>query len=277
MIGQEFRNALRMGNPLYGTLLTSTSPKSFDVVLSLHLDFVFLCAEHVSYNPETLSWMCRAFKAAGINPVVRILEPSPYLATQALDAGAGAILVPYVEDVEEVLALVGAVKYRPLKGKKLARILHGEEKPTEELSQYLQKHNQNNSLLLNIESESAVKNLANFAQILSLDGPGVDGFVIGPHDLSTSYNMPEDYRSADFMNLTIALIQQAKSLGIAVGGHTGYRGSLDLQKDWVKAGANIILHCSDMLLFADKLQSDLNELRKIQGVEQITQMNSESI
>lgn len=277
MIGQEFRNALRMGNPLYGTLLTSTSPKSFDVVLSLHLDFVFLCAEHVSYNPETLSWMCRAFKAADINPVVRILEPSPYLATQALDAGAGAILVPYVEDVEEVLALVGAVKYRPLKGKKLARILHGEEKPTEELSQYLQKHNQNNSLLLNIESESAVKNLANFAQILSLDGHGVDGFVIGPHDLSTSYNMPEDYRSADFMNLTIALIQQAKSLGIAVGGHTGYRGSLDLQKDWVKAGANIILHCSDMLLFADKLQSDLNELRKIQGAEQITQMNSESI
>lgn len=277
MIGQEFRNALRMGNPLYGTLLTSTSPKSFDVVLSLHLDFVFLCAEHVSYNPETLSWMCRAFKAADINPVVRILEPSPYLATQALDAGAGAILVPYVEDVEEVLALVGAVKYRPLKGKKLARILHGEEKPTEELSQYLQKHNQNNSLLLNIESGSAVKNLANFAQILSLDGPGVDGFVIGPHDLSTSYNMPEDYRSADFMNLTIALIQQAKSLGVAVGGHTGYRGSLDLQKDWVKAGANIILHCSDMLLFADKLQSDLNELRKIQGAEQITQMNSESI
>ncbi|MHA8062635.1 HpcH/HpaI aldolase family protein [Aquirufa aurantiipilula] len=277
MIGQEFRNALRMVNPLYGTLLTSTSPKSFDVVLSLHLDFVFLCAEHVSYNPETLSWMCRAFKAAGINPVVRILEPSPYLATQALDAGAGAILVPYVEDVEEVLALVGAVKYRPLKGKKLARILHGEEKPTEELSQYLQKHNRNNSLLLNIESESAVKNLANFAQILSLDGPGVDGFVIGPHDLSTSYNMPEDYRSADFMNLTIALIQQAKSLGVAVGGHTGYRGSLDLQKDWVKAGANIILHCSDMLLFADKLQSDLNELRKIQGAEQITQMNSESI
>lgn len=277
MIGQEFRNALRMGNPLYGTLLTSTSPKSFDVVLSLHLDFVFLCAEHVSYNPETLSWMCRAFKAADINPVVRILEPSPYLATQALDAGAGAILVPYVEDVEEVLALVGAVKYRPLKGKKLARILHGEEKPTEELSQYLQKHNRNNSLLLNIESESAVKNLANFAQILSLDGPGVDGFVIGPHDLSTSYNMPEDYRSADFMNLTIALIQQAKSLGVAVGGHTGYRGSLDLQKDWVKAGANIILHCSDMLLFADKLQSDLNELRKIQGAEQITQMNSESI
>lgn len=277
MIGHEFRNALAKGSPIYGTLLTSTSPKSFDVVLSLHLDFVFLCAEHVAYNPETLSWMCRAFKAAGINPVVRILEPSPYLATQALDAGAGAILVPYVEDEEEVLQLVGAVKYRPLKGKKLARILHGEEKPSAKLAQYLQQHNRNNTLLLNIESESAVKNLELFAQIPSIDGPGVDGFVIGPHDLSTSYEMPEEYRSAEFMELSTSIIRKAKSLGVSVGGHTGYRGSLDLQKDWVKAGANIMLHCSDMLLFADKLQSDLNELRLIHGAEQITQVNSESI
>lgn len=277
MIGYEFRNALRKGSPLYGTLLTSTSPKSFDVILSLNLDFVFFCAEHVAYNPETLSWMCRAFKAAGINPVARILEPSPYLATQALDAGAGAVLVPYVEDVEEVLSLVGAVKYRPLKGKKLARILHGEEKPSAELTQYLQQHNRNNTLLLNIESETAVDNLSQFAQIPSFDGPGVDGFVIGPHDLSTSYEMPEKYRSPEFMNLTTSLIKQARDLGVAVGGHTGYRGSLELQKDWVKAGANIILHCSDMLLFADKLQADLNELKFILGAEQITQFQSESI
>ena len=111
MVGQDFRHALRAGNRVYGTLITSTSPKMFDSVLSLGLDFVFFCAEHVAYNPETLSWMCRAFKAAGINPVVRILEPSPFLATQALDAGACSVLVPYVEDVEDVLALVGAVKW----------------------------------------------------------------------------------------------------------------------------------------------------------------------
>lgn len=277
MIGQDFRNALHQGNPLYGTLLTSTSPKSFDVVLSLHLDFVFLCTEHVAYNPETLSWMCRAFKAAGINPVVRILEPSPYLATQALDAGAGAILVPYVEEVEEVLSLIGAVKYRPLKGKKLARILHGEEKPSDELAQYLTHHNRNNSLLLNIESEAAVKNLEHFAQIPTLDGLGVDGFVIGPHDLSTSYNMPEKYDSEAFLSLSTSIIKKAKSLGISVGGHTGYRGSLELQKRWVQAGANIILHCSDMLLFADKLQADLNELRLIQGAVPFQTTHAESI
>ena len=31
----------------------------------------------------------------------------------ALDAGAHGVIVPYVETVEEVKSLVGAVKYRP--------------------------------------------------------------------------------------------------------------------------------------------------------------------
>jgi 2-keto-3-deoxy-L-rhamnonate aldolase RhmA len=41
--------------------------------------------------------MYRAYSAVGINPLVRILEPSPFLASQALDAGAKTILVPDAE------------------------------------------------------------------------------------------------------------------------------------------------------------------------------------
>jgi len=265
MTGKDFRDALRSGKNVYGTLLTSTSPKMFDVALSLGLDYVFLCSEHVTYNPETLSWMCRAYRAAGINPVVRIPEPNPYLATQALDAGAGAILVPYVENVEDVYELVGAVKYRPLKGEKLKRILHGEEKPSAELEAYLINHNKNHTLLLNIESLAGVANMEQFFAIQSVDGPGVDGIVIGPHDLSTSYEMPEKYTSQEFLELSCGIIKKARSCGVAAGGHNGSRGSLDLQLEWAKAGANIIMHSSDMFLFADKLQEDINRIREVKG------------
>ena len=265
MTGQEFRDALRSGKTVYGTLITSTSPKMFDLTVNLGLDYVFLCAEHVSYNPETLSWMCRAYKAAGINPVVRILEPNPFLATQALDAGAGAILVPYVENIEDVYELVGAVKYRPLKGKKLRKILSGEEKTTPELEAYLKNHNQNHTLLLNIESPAGVANMEQFFGIHSVDGPGVDGIVLGPHDLSVSYDMPEKYRSKAFLELSCGIIAKARACGVAAGGHTGSRGNINLQMEWAKAGANIILHSSDMFLFADKLQEEMNILREIKG------------
>jgi 2-keto-3-deoxy-L-rhamnonate aldolase RhmA len=265
MTGQEFRDALRSGKTVYGTLITSTSPKMFDLTVSLGIDYVFLCTEHVSYNPETLSWMCRAYKAAGIIPVVRILEPDPFLATQALDAGAGAILVPYVENIEDVYELIGAVKYRPLKGNKLRKILSGEEKLTRELEEYLKNHNKNHTLLLNIESPTGVENMEQFFSIQSVDGPGVDGIVIGPHDLSVSYDMPEKYTSKEFLELSCGIIAKARACGVAAGGHNGSRGNLDLQMEWAKAGANIILHSSDMFLFADKLQDDLNRIREIKG------------
>ena len=277
MVGKEFRNALREGKKVYGTQISSTSPKMFDSVISLGLDFVFFCNEHVQYNPETLSWMCNAFKAAGVNPLVRILEPSPFLATQALDAGACTVLVPYVEEIEDVIALIGAVKYRPLKGKKLMRILHGEEKPSEELKQYLIHNNRNNSLVLNIESEKGVAMMNEYLAIQSLDGPAVDGLMIGPHDLSTSYGMPEKYFSKEFLALTEGIIKNARAKGVAVGGHTGYRDSLDLQLEWAKMGATMLLHCSDAFLFANQLNNDLNKIKKLLGASEHVNTSSESI
>ena len=265
MVGQEFRDALHSGKSVYGTLVTSSSPRMFDLTLTLELDFVFFCNEHIFYNPDTLGWMCSAYKAAGINPVVRIPEPSPFLATQALDAGAGAILVPYIENLEDVYNLVGAVKYRPLKGKKLKKILYGEEKPSAELEEYLKNQNKNHTLLLNIESTTGVNNMEQFFSIQSLDGTGVDGIVIGPHDLSASYEMPEKYSSKEFLELSCGIIKKARSLGVAAGGHNGSRGSLDLQIAWAKAGANIIMHSSDLFLFADKLQEELNCIREVKG------------
>ncbi len=277
MTGQEFRDALRSGKNVYGTMLTSASPKMFDVTLSLNLDYVFFCDEHVAYNPETLSWMCRAYKAAGINPIVRIVEPDPFLATKALDAGAGAILVPYIEKVNDVYDLVGAVKYRPLKGEKLKRILYGKEKPTAELEAYLKNHNKNHTLLLNIESPAGVANMEEFFAIQSVDGPGVDGIVIGPHDLSTSYDMPERYMSQEFLDLSCGIIRKARLCGIAAGGHNGSRGTLDLQMEWAKAGANIIMHSSDMFHFADKMQDDMNRIKAIKGEQTNDIRSTESI
>jgi 4-hydroxy-2-oxoheptanedioate aldolase len=265
MVGKEFRDALRSGNTVYGTLITSTSPKMFDVVLNLGLDFVFFCNEHIFYNQDSLGWMCRAYKAAGINTVVRILEPDPFLATQALDAGAGAILVPYVEKMEDVYDLVGAVKYRPLKGDSLKKLIYGEEKPSSEIEAYLKNYNKNNTLLLNIESPTGVSNLEQFFSIHSVDGPGVDGIIIGPHDLSVSHKMPEKYRSKEFLDLSCEIIKRARACNVAAGCHGGSRGSLDIQMEWAKAGANIIMHSSDIFLFADKLQDDMNCIREVKG------------
>jgi 2-keto-3-deoxy-L-rhamnonate aldolase RhmA len=277
MTGNKFRDTLHSGKSVYGTLLTSSSPAMFDTVVSLGPDFVFLCTEHIFYNPDTLGWMCRAYRSAGINPVVRILKPDPFLATQALDSGAWTILAPYVEDLELVLELIGAVKYRPLKGKKLKEILQGNEKPGKELEAYLKSHNKNYSLLLNIESPEGVMNMEKFLSVKTLDGHGVDGIVIGPHDLSVSYELPGKYDSPEFIDLSCNIIRKAREYGVAAGGHNGSRGNIQLQMQWAKSGANIIIHSSDVFLFADKYQEDINQIRALNGEKKIGKQKNESV
>lgn len=275
--GKEFRDALRTGKTVYGTLVTSSSPRTFDTIVSLNPDFVFLCMEHIFYNPDSLGWMCRAYRSAGINPVLRILKPDPFLATQAIDSGAGTILAPYVENIEQVIELIGAVKYRPLKGKKLRDILSGKEKPDADLESYLKSHNVNNSLLLNIESPEGFANMEKFFSIKSPDGAGVDGIVIGPHDLSVSYGLPEKYNSTEFIDLSCNIIRRARKLGKAAGGHNGSMGSISLQLEWVKAGANIIIHSSDIFLFAEKYRADINSIRAFNDDEKIGNLKDESV
>ena len=62
-----------------------------------------------------------------------------------------------------------------------------------------------------------------------------------------------------------------------MGGHTGYRDSLNLQLEWAKAGANIILHCSDAYLSANQLNNDLNQIKKYVGEQEHFNTSSESI
>ena len=65
------------------------------------------------------------------------------------------------------------------------------------------------------------------------------------------------------MILSCEIIRKARKYGIAAGGHNGSMGSVQLQMEWAKAGANIIMHSSDVFLFADKYQEDMNQIRAL--------------
>src|SRR5262245_53625133 len=126
MNGLELCRAIKEERTVFGTLTVSDSPRWPQVVAQSGLDFVFIDTEHIAMDRRQLSWMCQTYAALNLAPIVRISAPDPYLATMALDGGAAGVIAPYVESVEQVQAMRGAVKYRPLKGEKLRRLLAGE-------------------------------------------------------------------------------------------------------------------------------------------------------
>jgi len=252
-----FSARLRSAERLYGTLLVSPSPHWVPVVAGLGLDFVFIDTEHIPLDREKLAWMCQAYRAVGLPPIVRITSPDPYQACAVLDGGAGGIVAPYVETAEQVRALVGAVKKRPLKGAVLARHLAGEQLDPN-LANYVETGAAARTLIVNIESVPALEALD---EILAVEG--LDGVLIGPHDLSSSLGVPECYDHPRFIAACDSIITKARARSLGAGIHVIYQANrLADEERWARLGANFILHAADIILFAEGIRRELGELKQ---------------
>jgi 2-keto-3-deoxy-L-rhamnonate aldolase RhmA len=255
-----FSERLRGSGRLYGTLIVSPSPHWVPVVAGLGLDFVFIDTEHIPLDREKLAWMCQAYRAVGLPPIVRITSPEPYEACAVLDGGAAGIVAPYIETAAQVRELVGAVKKRPLKGQLLARHLAGEPLDATQ-GAYLAAGGETRTLIVNIESAPA---LAALDEILAVDG--LDGVLIGPHDLSTSLGVPERYDHPRFLGACDTIIAKARARSLGAGVHVIYQANrLADEERWARLGANFILHAADIILFSEGLRRELGELKSRLG------------
>jgi 4-hydroxy-2-oxoheptanedioate aldolase len=204
---------------------------------------------------QTLSWICQTYQAMGLPPVVRLPSNDPFEACKALDGGAGGVIGPYLETAEQVRGLVGAVKLRPLKGRRLQEALRDRNTLEPELRDYLDKRNGDKILIVNIESVPAIENLHEICAV-----PGLDAVLIGPHDLSCSLGIPEQYDHPRFDEATRTIFRIAREHGVGAGIH--YWLGLEQEVAWSKAGGNLVMHASDVATFSRTLKSDIEFLRK---------------
>ena len=260
MNGKEIALALKKGEYVYGTAILSPSPVWPRVVESLGLDFVFIDTEHTPLNRETVSSMCQVYSALDLAPLVRIPSPDPLSACMALDGGASGIISPYVETVEQVKALVGAVKFKPIKGEKIKDMNEGTNGLSNELAKYLEEINSDNVLVLNIESVPALNALD---EILSIQG--IDALLVGPHDMTCSLGIPEQYDHPLFKAAVNTIIKKARKKKVGVGIHAFYPSGFKQEIEWAKQGANLIVHSSDIIAFKTAIQCEMDNIKKSIG------------
>jgi 2-keto-3-deoxy-L-rhamnonate aldolase RhmA len=258
MTPKQLRAAFRSSQRSYGTLIVSDSPRWPAQVVQIGLDFVFIDTEHIAIDRKELSWMCQTYAALGLPPIVRIPSPDPYAATMVLDGGAAGIVAPYVETVEQVRALHGAVKLRPIKGARLDAVLAGRTNFEPTLAEYQRAHAGENILVINIESRPALENLD---ALVSVDG--VDAVLIGPHDLSSSLGIPERYDAPEFDAAVRTIAHRARARGVGAGIHCWMGVQHEIA--WAQAGLNFFIHSADITAMKEKLTADVRELRMALG------------
>ena len=150
------------------------------------------------------------------------------------------------------------MKYRPLKGARLEHVLDGKEALEPELQIYLEKYNANNLCIVNIESVPAIEALDAILKV-----PDVDAILVGPHDLSISLGVPENYIHPKFTAAMKTIIEKSRAAGIGVGYHFSF--GLDTAIEWAKMGATFIVHSTDLFLVRDALQRELGQFQSSLG------------
>jgi len=259
---------LRRPETSCGTLIQSPSP--FWAVwggdhLAKVLDFVFIDTEHTPLDRKDVSAMCCMYRGLGLPALVRVVDPEQ--ARQALDGGASGVVLPYMETVDQVKQLFGAVKLRPLKGKRLADALATGKVEGNEISEYIRKGGEERALVLNIESQAAIDNL----EAMLDPSLGVDAVLIGPHDLSCNLGLPEQYSHPKFKEAVKTIFSKARAAGVGASIHhigslfgagMENRDAAHMVAEW---GCNNIILGGDLVFFIDGLQKAVKEVKKTVG------------
>ena len=116
---------------------------------------------------------------------MRTADDGRDLITRSLDAGAAGVLVPAIDNLEQVKRVVAASKYVPV-GRRGVHLFRGHTRYRPKTPrQFLQEANRDVLTLIQIELRGAAEIVDEIAAM-----PGVDGLYIGPADLSVDLGVP---------------------------------------------------------------------------------------
>jgi 4-hydroxy-2-oxoheptanedioate aldolase len=108
------KQAVGGGRTALGFICRTLSPVVVELIGMSGFDFVWIDMEHSTADYSLVEHLCRAADATGMESLIRVPDKNPSSILRALEAGAGIVNVPQVEERDEAEAIVRAAKYAPL-------------------------------------------------------------------------------------------------------------------------------------------------------------------
>ncbi|HYO48544.1 MAG TPA: aldolase/citrate lyase family protein [Chloroflexia bacterium] len=232
---------LKNGEPVFGLLSPNYDPSLAEVLGHLGFDCYMVDCEHGSGGPMEVEHMVRACETVGVTPLARVRSTDPKLLLQFMDTGLMGVMMPGIIDADDVKCLVEAVKYPPV-GKRGIGPVRANDYLFGSMSQgeYVRFSNEQTLLLPQIETMDAVRNLDSLIKV-----EGIDGFIVGPRDLSMSmgfYDGPAHDEVSAVINDVFDVVIGA---GLVVG---TVAGTGEAARALVDRGARIVLGSVNNLL-----------------------------
>lgn len=207
--GRNLTSRLQPGRCQVGTILSLDSPEVAEIMSHCGFDWFWIDMEHSALSCSDTQRLIMAI-GARCPAIVRIPENDSAWFKRVLDTGCDGVLVPMVNSAEAARKAVDACRYPPL-GKRSIGVsrAHGYGMKFRE---YVDASYDSIDLIIQCEHHEAV---ANIESILEVEG--ISAILIGPYDLSGSFNRLGDVKHEEVQQAIDMARKACKAKGMPVG------------------------------------------------------------
>lgn len=238
MRGSDLKEKLRKGKLSVGTWITLANTGIAEIFSKAGFDWLVVDLEHSTISIEQAGELIRTIDLAGATPLVRLTSNNVDQIKRVMDAGAHGIVVPNVNTPQDAKDAVAATRYAPSgrRGVGLARA----QRYGAGFGDYLAWQKDGPVVIVQIEHESSLAHLEDIFAV-----PGVDGFIIGPYDLSCSMGMPGEFERPEFRATIQRILQAGLRAGCPPGLHVVEPDS-DRLREAIREGYRFIAYSVDI-------------------------------
>ena len=241
----RIREKLKNNQLSIGSWMQLPNSSVAEIMGNAGYDWVVLDLEHGSISISQLPDLFRAIELGNTLPLARIAQAHPKDCKQALDAGAGGIIVPMIESAEQLESVKGACCWPPVgnRGVGFSRAnLFGKY-----FNEYKEEA-QTPLLIAQIEHINAVNNLEEVLQV-----KGLDAIIVGPYDLSASMSITAQFDHPDFLEAMERILILCNKYRIPCGDHVVHPDIKNLKKR-IEQGYCFIAFSADAIFLNQAVQ-----------------------
>lgn len=237
----SIREKLNIGKTTIGSWMQLPSTSVAEIMGDAGYDWVAVDLEHGSMSTSQLPDLFRALELGGTLPLVRLAHGNLKEAKDALDAGAGGVIIPMVESPEQLKNVIDHSCWPPtgIRGVGFSRAnLYGKY-----FDDY-KKEAQQPLIIAQVEHIKAVNDIDSILQV-----PGLDAIIIGPYDLSASMGLTAQFEHTDFIAAHNKILTSCKNRGKAAGVHIVDPNPAELEKR-IREGYQFIAYSIDSVFLS---------------------------
>ncbi len=246
---RSIRETLKRGNPSLGSWIQIPNASISEIIGQAGYDWAAVDMEHGSISLNQLPDLFRALELGNTLPLVRVAKGDPKECKQALDAGAGGLIIPMVESAKQLKKIIKYMSWPPsgTRGVGFSRAnLFGKN-----FNEYL-KEAQEPFVVAMIEHINAVEQLDDILNV-----KGLDAILIGPYDLSASMKITAKFNDQNFLDIMQVIKNKSENAKIPCGIHIVEPDEFELKKK-IDDGYKFIPYSIDTVVLQKYIKNPLS-------------------